>query len=73
MVSILPEDAIAHSLEKAVLDSCDVKMEHADQGSVHIKEAAELHHVELVEHFSIEPVQIVKSCRISERSLHQMG
>jgi hypothetical protein len=73
MVSIFPEDAIAHSLKKTVLEGCDICVEHVDQESVHIKEGAKLHLVELVEHFLNELEQSVELRAFSWSSFHRMG
>jgi hypothetical protein len=71
-VSIFPENSIAHTLKKTVLEGCDICVEYVDHELVHIKEGTKLHQVELVEHFLNEFEQIVESSRFSGSIFHRL-
>ena len=72
MVSIFPENAIAHTLKKTVLEGSDICVKYVDHESVHIIEGTKLHLVELVEHFLNEFEQIVESSHFSGSIFHRL-
>jgi hypothetical protein len=72
IVSIFPENAIAHTLKKTVLEGSDICVEYIDHESVHIIEGTKLHLVELVEHFLNAFEQSVESSHFSGSIFHRI-
>jgi hypothetical protein len=72
IVSIFPENAIAHTLKKTVLEGSDICVKYVDHESVHIIEGTKLHLVELVEHFLNAFEQSVESSHFSGSIFHRI-